>query len=120
MPPVLDLGAPAIGSVAEFEDKLLTISEPVEMALLQSKQKSDSTQLTGPSQESTGDSDEEGHSVPIDVLLAAVDLSGIEECKIAPLCERAGAKRPAQKVFSVIDFLKGNKRCKFTEEEEPF
>ena len=49
LPPVLDLGAPAFTSPADFEDKVLTMSEPAEMCLLQNKQKSDSTQLTGPS-----------------------------------------------------------------------
>ena len=120
MPPALDLGAPAFAAPIEFEEHGLTISEPQEMALLSKKQKSDSTQLTGPSQESTGDSDEEGPSVPIDVLLASVDISSIEESKIAPKRDAmAGMKRPAQ-VFSVIDFLKGSKRCKYTEEEDHF
>lgn len=120
LPPVLDLGAPALPSMMMFEEQGLTISEPSEMALLHSKQKSDSTQLTGPSQESAGDSDEEGPNVPIDVLLAAVDLSSMEESKIASRKDaRAGLKRSAQ-VFSVIDFLKGRKRCKLDEEEDHF
>ena len=114
MPPALDLGAPT-PMLLELGLSEAASLAAAEVGLLQTKQRSDSTQLTVESVVSNTDSDEEGRiPAAIDLLLSEPkEKSKIASRRLAKAQRKAGLKP----VFSIEDFLMGKKRCKLSEED---